>query len=106
MDQCDSRFGSHLTLVRVDVNAAGSKDLLKRFSVATVPTLVFLKADGTVASTIMGATEFPNVAKSIALMLNKQPGELRAAGAGQLRAAGPLGRPGFKRRAQFRAVGK
>lgn len=65
-----TRRGSNVRFVQFDVDAPDNQDLVKEFSVGTLPQIVFLKPDGTITSTILGATTGVDFADNINHLLN------------------------------------
>jgi alpha-beta hydrolase superfamily lysophospholipase/thioredoxin-like negative regulator of GroEL len=64
-DQARATFGDQLQLQKVDVEDPANHQLVQRFKVGPVPTLVFLAANGNVSSSIVGQTSFVNIAEAI-----------------------------------------
>jgi len=94
--RCRTTFGDKVNCVKLNVNDTNSQELVKQFNVGTIPTVVFLNANGSVSSTLIGETQFANIAKGLAGILGISPASMTAG----------RPRPGLKRRAQLRAVGK
>jgi alpha-beta hydrolase superfamily lysophospholipase len=78
-DQCDrvdgfiargkKLFGRQIQFVKFNVGDPGSEPLVKAFEIGPVPSLVFLKADGTVVTSLIGESSQASVAEAMAQLL-------------------------------------
>lgn len=53
-------LGNEVEIVKVNIEDPNSQALIDQFKVGPIPTVVFVAADGTVSSTIIGASSFDN----------------------------------------------
>jgi alpha-beta hydrolase superfamily lysophospholipase/thiol-disulfide isomerase/thioredoxin len=60
-----STVGDKVKFVKVDVDDPKNLKLLKDFKIGPIPTLIYLKRDGSVASTSIGETSFVNFADGL-----------------------------------------
>lgn len=67
--QAQGMFGDSVAFKKVDVTDSTNDDLVKALDVGPLPTIVFLKSDGSVSSTLIGQSSFVNVAQGIAKLL-------------------------------------
>ncbi len=68
-NQAGSIFGGKLKLIRINVDDQHSKALVKDFKVGPIPTFIFLTADGNVAKTTIGSSNFIDFAKNVSAIL-------------------------------------
>jgi len=71
--QAHTTFDDRIQLQKVNVDDEASPPMVERFKVGPIPTLIFLTADGTVSSTIIGQTTFVNIAQGIASATRASP---------------------------------
>jgi thiol-disulfide isomerase/thioredoxin len=70
MKQAQAQFPNRVSWRTIDVSDSSNDDIVKAFDVGPVPTVVFLKPDGTISSTIIGQSSFVAIAKGIAQMMH------------------------------------
>jgi alpha-beta hydrolase superfamily lysophospholipase/thiol-disulfide isomerase/thioredoxin len=69
-NRIESRFGSRLKLLQVDIDDDGRGEaLVKDFGVGAIPTFVFLTANGKLAKTTIGMPSFMDFAKNVSTIL-------------------------------------
>jgi len=66
-------LGDEVEIVKVNIEDSDSQALIDQFKVGPIPTVVFVQADGTVSSTIIGASSFANY-EAAAKKLTGRPG--------------------------------
>jgi alpha-beta hydrolase superfamily lysophospholipase/thiol-disulfide isomerase/thioredoxin len=62
--QAHQVFGDSVQIKKVDIDDQSNADLVKIFSVGPIPTYIFVKANGSVGSTLIGLTSYANFAKA------------------------------------------
>lgn len=67
--QLQSQFGNRVTFQKINVADAQNADLVKSFDVGPVPTLVFLKPNGYITSTMIGQSSPVAVGQGVIKML-------------------------------------
>jgi acylglycerol lipase len=77
--QARATFDNRIQLQKVNVDDDASPAMIERFKVGPIPTLIFLTADGTISSSIIGQTSFVNIAQGIASALRSSPANPSAA---------------------------
>jgi alpha-beta hydrolase superfamily lysophospholipase/thioredoxin-like negative regulator of GroEL len=91
--QARTTFDDKLKLQKINVDDESSVDFVQRFKVGPIPTLIFLTADGTISSSIIGQTSFVNIAQGIASMMRssapKEPPPLQTKSAPHARLIKP-----------------
>ena len=64
-----SMFGDKIKFLKIDVDDPNNENLVKDFKVGPIPTLIYLKKDGTVASTSIGESGFVNFADGLSAIV-------------------------------------
>lgn len=98
--RCRTTFGDKVNCVKLNVNDASNSSLITQFNVGTIPTVVFLNANGSVSSTLIGRSQFANIAKGLAGILGLSPSAMTTGRPGP--SPGPL----LRRRAQLHSNGR
>ena len=62
-------FGNKVKFLKIDVDDPKNQDLVKDFKVGPIPTLIYLKKDGTIASTSIGESGFVNFADGLSALV-------------------------------------
>jgi thiol-disulfide isomerase/thioredoxin len=80
-DQCDkldewfakgqAQFGNQVRFQKVDVDRDESKALVNQFKVGPIPTIVFLTADGSYHSALIGESSFSNISDALKPLLKR-----------------------------------
>jgi alpha-beta hydrolase superfamily lysophospholipase/thiol-disulfide isomerase/thioredoxin len=58
-------FADNIKITKLDVDDSANQELVKKFKVGPIPTMVFLRKDGTLSSTVIGETNFDVMSNSI-----------------------------------------
>jgi len=69
VNQAKARFGRRVQFTMVDVDDDGSQELVERYHVSPIPTMIFLKPNGDVADYSVGFSGISGMIKGIAKML-------------------------------------
>lgn len=73
LNQAHAMFGQRVKVIKVNVDEESNKSMVKEFNVGPIPTLVFLTANGQVAKTTIGKSDFINFAKNVSGILPVYP---------------------------------
>jgi thiol-disulfide isomerase/thioredoxin len=65
----ESMFGNRVKFFKIDVDDPKNQSLVKDFKVGPIPTLIYLKKDGNIASTSIGESGFANFADSLSALV-------------------------------------
>jgi alpha-beta hydrolase superfamily lysophospholipase/thiol-disulfide isomerase/thioredoxin len=71
LTQARTVYGPRVKLLKVDMDDANNKEMVKSFDVGPIPTFVYLTANGQVASTSIGRTNFISFAQRVSTILKK-----------------------------------
>jgi thiol-disulfide isomerase/thioredoxin len=63
--QAQKIFGDRIRYTKIDTDDAKNAALMKQHSIQAIPSFVFLKADGTASSTLIGNSSFANFSGGI-----------------------------------------
>ncbi len=69
LDKLSKLYGPNVDIQKVDITKDASDQLIDKFNVGPIPTAVFVNADGTVSSTLVGESSFANYAKAVGQMI-------------------------------------
>lgn len=65
VSQAQKIFGDKIQCKKIDIDDVHNAALIKQYSISAIPSFVFLKADGTVSSTLIGNSSFANFSGGI-----------------------------------------
>lgn len=65
VSQAQKIFGDKIQCKKIDIDDIHNAALIKQYSISAIPSFVFLKADGTVSSTLIGNSSFANFSGGI-----------------------------------------
>jgi len=66
----ESMFGNRVKFLKINVDETSSQKLVKYFNIGPIPTLVYLRRDGTVAAISIGESGFGNFANGLSSLLH------------------------------------